>query len=59
MLRSGLEVFSRSVLIRDEAVVPVDERRFQRCVMQTPYFAHAVMRVMAERLCQNGGQLGG
>ena len=36
-------------------VVSIDERRFQRCVMQTPYFAQAVMRVMAERLRRNGG----
>ncbi len=45
--------------VGETTVVPVDERRFQRCVMQTPYFAQAVMRVMAERLRRNGGQPGG
>jgi CRP-like cAMP-binding protein len=45
--------------VGETTVAPVDERRFQRCVMQTPYFAQAVMRVMAERLRRNGGQPGG
>jgi CRP-like cAMP-binding protein len=34
-------------------VVPIDERRFQRLVQQAPYFAQAVMRVMAGRLRRN------
>jgi CRP/FNR family cyclic AMP-dependent transcriptional regulator len=44
--------------VGETSVVPVDERRFQRCVMQTPYFAQAVMRVRPERLRRNGGQPG-
>ena len=44
--------------VSDTTIVPIDERRFQRCVMQTPYFAQAVMRVMAERLRRNGGRPG-
>jgi CRP-like cAMP-binding protein len=39
-------------------VVPIDERRFLRLVQETPYFAQAVMRVMAERLRRKGGQSG-
>jgi len=40
--------------VGETTVVPIDERRFQRLVQQTPYFAQAVMRVMAERLRRNG-----
>ena len=34
----------------DAEVVPVDETRFHKLVQETPYFAQAVMRVLAERL---------
>lgn len=34
----------------DCRVVPVDQRRFQYMVQQTPYFSLHVMRVLAERL---------
>jgi CRP/FNR family transcriptional regulator, cyclic AMP receptor protein len=43
--------------VGETTVVPIDERRFQRLVQQTPYFAQAVMRVMAERLRRNGASL--
>jgi CRP-like cAMP-binding protein len=33
--------------VGETTVVPIDERRFQHLVQQTPYFAQAVMRVMA------------
>lgn len=38
--------FARS----DCKLVPIDQRRFQFLVQQTPYFAVHVMRVLAERL---------
>ena len=44
--------------VGETTIVPIDERRFQRCVMQTPYFAQAVMQVMADRLRRNGAQPG-
>jgi CRP-like cAMP-binding protein len=34
----------------DAEILPVDEARFHRLVQETPYFAQAVMRVLAERL---------
>jgi CRP-like cAMP-binding protein len=34
----------------DCRLVPVDQRRFQYMVQQTPYFSLHVMRVLAERL---------
>ena len=34
----------------DAELVPVDEARFHKLVQETPYFAQAVMRVLAERL---------
>ena len=34
----------------DCELVAVDERRFQYLVQETPFFAQAVMRVMADRL---------
>ncbi len=42
--------------VGETTVVPIDERRFQRLVQQTPYFAQAVMRVMADRLRRNGAR---
>jgi CRP-like cAMP-binding protein len=54
----GVAGSATATAVGETTVVPVDERRFQRCVMQTPYFAQAVMRVMAERLRRNGGQPG-
>jgi CRP/FNR family cyclic AMP-dependent transcriptional regulator len=44
--------------VGETTVVPIDERRFQRLVQQTPYFAQAVMRVMADRLRRNGARPG-
>jgi len=44
--------------VDETTVVPIDERRFQRCVQQAPYFAQAVMRVMAGRLRRNDVSLG-
>ena len=34
----------------DSKLVPIDQRRFQFLVQQTPHFAIDVMRVLAERL---------
>jgi CRP/FNR family cyclic AMP-dependent transcriptional regulator len=34
----------------DAEVVAVDQARFHKLVQETPYFAQAVMRVLAERL---------
>ena len=34
----------------DCKIVPVDQRRFQFLIQQTPYFALHVMRILAERL---------
>jgi CRP/FNR family transcriptional regulator, cyclic AMP receptor protein len=39
--------------VSETTVVSIDERRFHRLVQETPYFAQAVMRVMAERLRRN------
>jgi CRP/FNR family transcriptional regulator, cyclic AMP receptor protein len=58
-LIDGAPRSATATAVGQTTVVPLDERRFQRCVMQTPYFAQAVMRVMAERLRRNGGQPGG
>jgi CRP-like cAMP-binding protein len=39
----------------DCRLVPVDQRRFQYMVQQTPYFSLHVMRVLAERLRRTTG----
>jgi CRP/FNR family cyclic AMP-dependent transcriptional regulator len=39
-----------AVAATDCQLVPIDEKRFQHYVQQTPYFAIEVMRVMAQRL---------
>lgn len=42
---------SASVIAKiDSKLVPIDEKRFNFLVQQTPYFSIQVMRVMAERL---------
>lgn len=42
---------SASAIARTDCrLVPVDEKRFQYMVQQTPFFALQVMRIMAERL---------
>jgi len=46
-----------AVAKRDSRLIPIDERRFQYLVQQTPFFALLVMRVMAERLRRMDEQL--
>lgn len=42
---------SATAIARTECrLVPVDEKRFQYMIQQTPFFALQVMRIMAERL---------
>ena len=42
---------SASVVAKTDCrLVPVDRRRFQYMVQETPYFALAVMKVLADRL---------
>ncbi|HEU5100134.1 MAG TPA: Crp/Fnr family transcriptional regulator [Roseiflexaceae bacterium] len=45
-----------AVAATDCRLVPIDERRFTFLVQQTPMFALAVMRVMAERLRRRLGE---
>jgi CRP/FNR family transcriptional regulator, cyclic AMP receptor protein len=48
-----IEIESRSadaVMVEDGDLVPIDKRRFWFLVQETPYFAQAVMTVMAARL---------
>ncbi len=40
----------RTVARTDCKLVPIDQKRFQFLVQQTPYFAIEVMRVLVERL---------
>ena len=49
-LVDGLGRSASATASTDCELVALDERRFQYLVSMTPYFAQAVMKVMAERL---------
>ena len=49
-LVDGLGRRASATAATDCELVALDERRFQYLIQETPYFAQAVMRVMAERL---------
>jgi CRP/FNR family transcriptional regulator, cyclic AMP receptor protein len=49
-LVDGLGRSASATAATDCELVALDERRFQYMVQETPFFAQAVMRVMAERL---------
>jgi CRP-like cAMP-binding protein len=52
-LVDGLGRSASATAATDSELVLLDERRFQYLLQETPFFAQAVMRVMAERLRQN------
>jgi len=41
----------------DSRLVPVDSRRFEFMVTETPFFALAVMKVLADRLRKTSGRI--
>lgn len=57
-LVDGLGRSASATASKDCELVALDERRFQYLVSETPYFAQAVMRVMAERLRRPQGVSG-
>jgi CRP/FNR family transcriptional regulator, cyclic AMP receptor protein len=53
-LVDGLGRSASATADSDCELVALDERRFQYLIQETPYFAQAVMKVMAERLRRAG-----
>jgi CRP/FNR family transcriptional regulator, cyclic AMP receptor protein len=49
-LVDGLSRSASATTATDCELVALDERRFQYLIQETPFFAQAVMRAMAERL---------